>query len=151
LAKWLVLTGHTVGAAEALAIGLIDAVERYERLDSAIADIIGSGRVQRGQRDTTPQHAAVEQFFESNDVDTIRAGAARTGGDPQLDKAVKRIASKAPLALRIAADLIDRGAGLPIDEALQLELGHLEQIFATKDAYEGLSSLGKKPPVFRGA
>ena len=35
-------------------------------------------------------------------------------------------------------------------EGLQLELSHLREIFATKDAYEGLSSLGKRPPVFHG-
>jgi hypothetical protein len=31
-----------------------------------------------------------------------------------------------------------------------MELAHLEEIFATKDALEGLSTLGKKAPVFEG-
>jgi hypothetical protein len=31
-----------------------------------------------------------------------------------------------------------------------MELDHLLEIFTTEDAYEGLKSLGKKPPVFAG-
>jgi hypothetical protein len=31
-----------------------------------------------------------------------------------------------------------------------MELDHLTSIFSTRDAYEGLSSLGKRPPVFEG-
>ena len=68
----------------------------------------------------------------------------------RLAKAVKRLGTKAPVALRLSADLIDRGATLPIEEGLALELSHLEEIFATRDAYEGLSSLGRKAPVFTG-
>jgi enoyl-CoA hydratase/3-hydroxyacyl-CoA dehydrogenase len=150
LAKWLVLTGQTVGAAEAQAIGLIDAVENHERLDAAIANIIDAGRVERRQQATPSGHVALERFFEGTEVETIRSGSADTGGNPQLDKAMKRVATKAPVAVRIAADLIDRGANLPLDEALRLEMTHLTEIFATKDAYEGLTSLGKRPPVFIG-
>jgi enoyl-CoA hydratase/3-hydroxyacyl-CoA dehydrogenase len=149
LTKWLVLTGQTVGAAEAEAIGLIDVVESYDRLDAAIADIIAAGRA-RHRRETPSAHAALARFFETAEVEAILAGTANTGGNPQLDKAVKRIATKAPLAVRIAADLIDRGADLPLDEALRLEMAHLQEIFATKDAYEGLTSLGKRPPMFIG-
>ena len=150
LAKWLVLTGQTVGAAEAQAIGLIDAVENYERLDTAIASIIDAGRVERREQVTPSGHVPLERFFEGTEVEAIRSGSADTGGNPLLDKALKRIAAKAPLAVRIAADLIDRGANLPLDEALRLEMTHLEEIFATKDAYEGLTSLGKRAPVFVG-
>jgi enoyl-CoA hydratase/3-hydroxyacyl-CoA dehydrogenase len=150
LTKWLVLTGQTVGAAEAQTIGLIDAVESYERLDAAIANIIAAGHVERRRGETPSGHLALERFFEATEVDGMRDGITNTVGDPQLDRAVKRIGTKAPLAVRLASDLIDRGANLPLDEALRLEMAHLEEIFATKDAYEGLSSLGKRPPVFVG-
>ena len=70
--------------------------------------------------------------------------------DPKLAKSVKRIGTKAPIALRISAELVDRATELPIEQGLALELSHLREIFATKDAYEGLSSLGRQPPVFGG-
>jgi enoyl-CoA hydratase/3-hydroxyacyl-CoA dehydrogenase len=150
LAKWLILTGQTIDASEALAIGLVDAVVSYDELDATIAAIIAAGPRQR-QRPTPPAaHQAIADFFDQSDVDALRTGSAVAGAEPRVAKAVKRIAGKAPIALRLAAELIDRGASLPIDEGLRLELSHLREIFSTKDAYEGLSSLGKRPPVFTG-
>jgi enoyl-CoA hydratase/3-hydroxyacyl-CoA dehydrogenase len=150
LTKWLVLTGQTIGAPEALAIGLIDAVVPHERLDVEIAALIEKGRAPGRTPHAEPDtYRALSDLFMRNSADVLRAGEI-VPSDPGTAKAVKRLASKAPIALRIAADLIDRGADLPLDEALRLELAHLEEIFATKDAYEGLSNLGKKPPVFRG-
>ena len=74
----------------------------------------------------------------------------RCPSDATLAKSVKRIGTKAPVALRLSAELIDRAAEVPIEEGLALELSHLREIFATKDAHEGLSSLGRKTPVFVG-
>ena len=147
LAKWLVLTGQTIGAEEALAIGLVDRVVPYEQLDAAIADVIAAGRAPHPIPDA---YRPIADFFDRHSVHALLGGLAEPPSDARLAKAVKRIGSKAPIALRIAADLIDRGAALPIEEGLALELAHLNEIFATKDAYEGLSSLGKRPPVFEG-
>ena len=44
LAKWLVLSGQTLGAEEARAIGLIDKVVPYDKIDAAIAETIAEGR-----------------------------------------------------------------------------------------------------------
>ena len=56
--------------------------------------------------------------------------------------------AKAPIALRIAGELIDGGANIPIERALMLELDRLLEIFATRDAYEGLTAVGRRQPVF---
>jgi enoyl-CoA hydratase/3-hydroxyacyl-CoA dehydrogenase len=151
LAKWLILSGQTVDATEALAIGLVDAVVPYERLDSEIAATIARGRVQeRSRRPVPSEYQAIAEFFDRVDADALREDTPPAGADARLAKALRRIATKAPIALRIAADLIDRGEGLPIDEGLALELSRLREIFSTRDAHEGLSSLGKRPPVFSG-
>ncbi len=68
----------------------------------------------------------------------------------RVDKALSRLPRKAPIAMRLAIDLIERSASVPIEEGLRLELSHLREIFSTRDAYEGLSSLGKRQPVFQG-
>jgi enoyl-CoA hydratase/3-hydroxyacyl-CoA dehydrogenase len=151
LAKWLVLTGQTIGADEALAIGLVDRVVPYEQLDAAVAEAVAAGRTSdKPVRPLSADHRAIADFFTRTDVEALRTGAAPAGSDPRLARAIRELESKAPIALRIAADLIERGADLPIDEALALELSRLPEIFATKDAYEGLSSLGTRAPVFEG-
>jgi enoyl-CoA hydratase/3-hydroxyacyl-CoA dehydrogenase len=150
LAKWLILTGQTIDANEALAIGLVDAVVSHEELDAAIAGIIAARPRQPPLRTPSAAHQPIADFFDQSDVDTLRAGAAPPDAEPRVARAVKRIGTKAPIALQLAAELIERGAPLPIDEGLRLELAHLREIFSTKDAYEGLSSVGKKQPIFRG-
>lgn len=151
LAKWLVLSGQTIGADEALAIGLVDTVVPYEQLDSAIAEAIDRGPViTRSTRPVPDAYRPIADFFDQHGVDELLRGPAEAPTDARLAKTVKRIGSKAPVALRLAADLIDRSLDVSIDDGLALELSHLHEIFATKDAYEGLSSLGKKAPVFVG-
>jgi enoyl-CoA hydratase/3-hydroxyacyl-CoA dehydrogenase len=149
LAKWLVLSGQTVGAEEALAIGLIDRVVPYEQLDATIAQMITTGPGARTRVAAVPDsHRAIAAFFDTNNVDTL-ISADIPATDARVAKAVKRISSKAPIASRLAAELVDQSVNVPVEQGLELELSHLEEIFATKDAYEGLSSLGRRPPVFR--
>jgi enoyl-CoA hydratase/carnithine racemase len=96
------------------------------------------------------KHAALEAFFAANDSEALRLGRADTGGDDGLAKAMKRVGFKAPIALRLSGKLIESGSTTTLAQGLEMELAHLKEIFTTKDAYEGLSTLGKKAPVFQG-
>ncbi|HXD73852.1 MAG TPA: 3-hydroxyacyl-CoA dehydrogenase NAD-binding domain-containing protein [Vicinamibacterales bacterium] len=152
LAKWLVLTGDVIGAADALSIGLIDAVAPREELDAAIATLAAGGPSKERKPPAPP--AAFQKlaaFFDGNGVETIRAGRADTGGDERLDRAMTAVAGKAPIALTLAASLIDDGARVSLEDGLRMELSHVREIFATKDALTGLLSIGKSRPVFEGA
>ncbi len=138
LAKWLVLSGETVTADQALAMGLIDRVTPYDDLDAAIRECVAKGPVlERGPHRVPDAFRDVASRYGSADVETLRTSE-------------KRLGDKAPVALRMASDLIDRGDGKAIEQGIAMELSHLEEIFATADAYEGLSSLGKRRPVFKG-
>jgi enoyl-CoA hydratase/3-hydroxyacyl-CoA dehydrogenase len=151
LARWLVFTGQTVGAEEALAIGLVDRVVPHAQLDAAVAAAIAEGAAgQRKRPASSAKHAKIEAFFAANDADALREGKADPGDDGDLAKAMKRVAGKAPIALRLAQKLIDEGSRVSLAEGLAMELSHLQEIFETRDAYEGLSTLGKKAPVFEG-
>lgn len=150
LAKWLVLTGERLDAERAQAIGLIDQVVAPAQLDAAVARAVahlGDGRPQA--RPLPPELTALAAWFENCRVDRWLSGHARgTEPAPGIGEA---LASKAPIALRMAEELIERGASLPLDEALELELGGLETIFSTRDAYEGLTTIGRRPPHFVGS
>jgi enoyl-CoA hydratase/3-hydroxyacyl-CoA dehydrogenase len=138
LARWLVLSGETVTAEQAAAIGLVDRVVAYEDMDAAIRECVAAGPVlERTPREVPDAFRAMGSRYESTDVDTLRASE-------------KRLGYKAPVALRLASELIDRGEGQPIEQGIAMELSHLEEIFSTNDAYEGLSSLGRRRPVFTG-
>ena len=89
-------------------------------------------------------------FFEQHPVEEIRSGKADTADDPQIARAAKQVGFKAPLALGMSEKLIDEGGKVSLADGLKLELDHLTEIFKTEDAYEGLSTLGRKRPVFKG-
>ena len=151
LAKWLVLSGQIIGAEEARVIGLVDRVVPYERLDATVRDLVATGRpLNREPAPVPPTHKAVADFFERPPArDEVDLGEA-VGDDPRLAAALRKLGSKAPIALRIASELIDRSTDLPVEDGVRLELERLEEVFSTADAYEGLSSLGRRPPAFKG-
>jgi enoyl-CoA hydratase/3-hydroxyacyl-CoA dehydrogenase len=151
LAKWLVLSGQTVSAEDALAIGLIDRVVPPDQLDDAIRACVAAGPVKSWSPKPVPAaYQEIAAFFSRLDAAGLQSADA-TGGDARVASAVRRMRKHAPLALRLAFDLVERGETLPIEDGLALEFSHLEEIFSTADAYEGLSSVGRRPAVFKGA
>ena len=60
---------------------------------------------------------------------------------------MKSLSRTAPIALRMASELIDAAGSTELSDGLSQELGNLEAIFSTDDALEGLSALieGRKP------
>lgn len=146
LAKWLVLTGEAIGAEEALAIGFIDRVVPHEKLDETIRGLAARGPVTSRRPSGVPHsHAALAEFFAALDV-----RSPHETDDPRIAVALGRLGSKAPIALRLASDLIERGQTMTMQEGLQMELDHVLEIFSTEDAYEGLTSLGTRRPAFKG-
>ena len=150
LTKWLVLTGETIRADEALSIGLVDAVVAHEELDEAIRGLVARGPVKAREASRVPDsHRALADFFASVEAPSVSTEPS-VSADARVADAARRLRSKAPVALRLAAELIDRGEHTTLDEGLRLEMAHIREIFATEDAYEGLASLGTRRPVFKG-
>ncbi len=146
LAKWLIYTGQMLSAEEARAIGLVDAVVPFEELDAAVVEAMRAGKAERPA--LSAKHAALEAFFAVHAVDELLAGASAE--DEPVAKASARVKQKAPIALRLAEQLIDLSGSKPLEDGLAEELRHLVEIFSTEDAWVGLSSIGKRAPVFAG-
>ncbi len=141
LAKFLVATGRMINADKALSMGLIDSLsERIEGID----ELAGISAPKRNKVDPSTHP---ENGFESYDG-TVNE---KLFENELFAKYEKQLKSRAPLALKKAMELIDEGEKSDLDEALQLELKSLKEMFATKDAREGLGSvIERKRPVYKG-
>lgn len=150
LTRWLVLTGSPIGAAKAQSIGLVDEVVPLAQMEARIRELHAKGKpAGRSQPETPAQFAELVKFFAEADVDSLLAGQSGST-DERVAKEAGKVKYKAPVASRIADRLIREGAAAELAEGLRMELSFLDEIFATKDAYEGLSSLGRKRPEFVG-
>jgi enoyl-CoA hydratase/3-hydroxyacyl-CoA dehydrogenase len=150
LSRWLVLTGDTVDAKAAHALGLIDDVVAVDELDAACRARALSGKTRADSMPPTTTPAGFEalaRFFTWTSLHDLLKGQSNAGS---LDKSAKKVGFKAPLACQVADDLVKLAATTTIDEGLAAELSNLGRIFSTKDAFEGLSSLGVRRPTFRG-
>jgi enoyl-CoA hydratase/3-hydroxyacyl-CoA dehydrogenase len=152
LARWLVLTGTIVDAPTAQAIGLVDEIVPIESMAARIRELHLAGRSAPpvAPRELPADLAALARFFENADLESLLAGKAADAPE-RVAREAGKIRWKAPVASRIADRLVREGATKPLAEGLAMELSHLDEIFATQDAYEGLSSLGKRRPEFKGA
>ncbi len=134
LAKYLILTGQMLDAQTALSIGLVDALisprDFFQILD-------GKAELPSPTPATLPDEwMAIAQMYARKHISDLV--------DQQVDiqnqlmaNALKLLRRKAPLALKIAENLIEEGRG-PASELEQLTF-----IFKTNDAMKGLNSLGK--------
>lgn len=61
------------------------------------------------------------------------------------------IAANGPVAVRLAKQAIEQGAGLPLDQALELEWEAYQGVLETSDREEALKAFSEnRPPRFRG-
>ena len=85
------------------------------------------------------------RLCSKENVAVLLAGNPPPGVPQELAaRAAKFIGYKAPIALKIANEIIDRQVGLSMADAIEVELGRLHDIFSTSDALLGLSNIGRR-------
>lgn len=138
LARRMIFTGRALSARDALAAGLVLEAPPVADLDATIARWLKAGVPSKfSERHADP---AVEEAYadgrSTGTPDGLSDAAAAL-----VAKDGKALGRKAPLALQAAAELIDGGAGKPLQQGLQLELDRLSAIFSSRDALVGLRSV----------
>ncbi len=118
--------------------------------------IPGWGGTQRLARATNIGYAK-ELVFTGRLVDAdeaLRAGLVQAVHDPVLDKAMETarlLASKSPVALKAAKDLVNRALAGDHGANLDGEAEWFGELFASEDAREGLTAfVEKREPRFTG-
>ena len=71
---------------------------------------------------------------------------------PAATAMIQQMLMNAPLGIAACIDVLDRGLGMPLDDALVLEATQFGVLVATNDTAEGTKAfLEKRPPRFSGA
>ena len=151
-ARWAILAGNWIGPKQGEDLGLITHLVEPADVEKTIEIISNQGKPANKYtgapiRMSEAVQAAIE-FYSDDNMNSIMTGQIPEGSlEGYASRQIKQISRTAPIALRMASDLIDIAASTNLEEGLAAELQHLEDIFATKDAYEGLSSLiqGRRP------
>ena len=153
-ARWAILAGNWIGPKHAADLGLLTHLVDPSDVDKTVNLISDKGKPSNKYtgtpvRMTEAVQAAVE-FYSDQNMKSIISGQTPDGiddNDPYALRQIKQISRTAPIALKIASELIDVASSTDLDAGLAAELHNLEEIFSTKDAYEGLSSLiqGRRP------
>ena len=152
LAKYYTFTGAPIRAADAMELGIVTRLVSPAEIAPAIDELATQGKIDKYRQRTPPEKMqALARACSDDNVNRLLDGLAPEGLDETLAaRTVKAVGFKAPVAVRLANEIIDRQKGLTVAEAAEIELSRLSEIFATEDALEGLSTMGRKKPVYKG-
>jgi enoyl-CoA hydratase/3-hydroxyacyl-CoA dehydrogenase len=153
LAKYYVFTGRSINAEDLKELGIVTKLATPSEVDDAINELIKEGKPEKYQERRLPgKFQPLVALCTKVNVEKLLSGMPPTGAAEDMAEKIARIlAAKAPLALKMASDIIDQQTGKSMVEAIDVELGYLNEIFSTADALEGLSSMGRRKPEFKGA
>ncbi len=153
LAKYYVFTGASISAADAHTLGIVTRLVMPAEVETTIKELVAEGKPDKYRPREIPEKFKPYALACSGDnVDRLLAGDLPQGiAEDLAARTAKVIGFKAPLALKISNEIIDAQVGKSMQEAIEIELSRLNDIFSTADALEGLSTVGRKRPEFKGA
>ena len=153
LAKYYMFTGATITAQDAHELGIVTKLVAPSDVESAIQELIAEGKPDKyRQREIPAKFKPYAVACCRENIARLFAGETPQGVPEDLGARItKFIGFKAPIALKISNEIIDQQVDKSMEEGVEIELGRLNDIFSTADALEGLSSVGRRRPEFKGA
>lgn len=155
LARRLIFTGKPLSARDAVTAGLALESVPIQELDECISRWIERGIPDHYNNSPSGDSAVLEAYADKA-IAPLLSGQLPEGlsGEAHelLQRDLRAIGRKAPLALAAAARLISDGGALDLPAGLDLELAGLAEIFTTQDALTGLKSVASRErPSWQGA
>jgi enoyl-CoA hydratase/3-hydroxyacyl-CoA dehydrogenase len=153
LTKYYVFTGDPISARKAHDLGLVARLVEPADVDTAIGELVRQGAPDKNRtRELPAGDQALAKLCAGGNLEAFLAGRTPEPCDDAAlaAKTAKKISYKAPLALKMANEIIDQQVGQPAPAAIEIELGRLNEIFSSADALEGLTSMGRKKPKYTG-
>ncbi len=150
-ARWAVLAGNFVDHNTAAALGLLTNLVEPAEVAATVAALGVAGKPDNKYpgAPADPQHPVAQfasAFYSDDNMETLLAGGCPDGFDAEdrnVSRQLKSLKFAAPIAVRMASELLDDAVatGDDLNAGLALELERLSTIFGTADALEGLSAL----------
>jgi enoyl-CoA hydratase/carnithine racemase len=153
LGRYLGLTGLTVGAADALYVGLADhyvPADAWEALRDLLEAVPGgelrdaieafAARFQAGSGVLETERATIERHFA---LDSVAAIMASLAGDENVfaQKALQAMQTRSPLMMCVTLELLKRGAALDVADCLRMERNLVRRNFEHGEVLEGVRAL----------
>jgi enoyl-CoA hydratase/3-hydroxyacyl-CoA dehydrogenase len=148
-ARWAVLAGNFIDADTARDLGLVTHLVEAGEVEQTVAEIAENGKPDNkypGQPANPESKVAIfaAEFYRDSSLQALLEGNCPDGFDAEdgnVARQLKALSRAAPIAVRMASELIDTAADTDLEDGLQGELDRLPEIFSTADALEGLSAL----------
>jgi enoyl-CoA hydratase/carnithine racemase len=155
LGQYLGLTGLTIGAADAIYVGLADLFVPGEKmgelmalvastpghaLPAAIRAFAAQFAGQAGTSELQAQRGVVDAHFGAASVAAIMASLARDE-NPFAQKALKAMRLRSPLMMCVTHELLLRGTALNVAQCLRMERNLVRRNFEHGEVLEGVRAL----------
>ncbi|CAH0204271.1 putative enoyl-CoA hydratase echA8 [Massilia sp. Bi118] len=155
LGMYLGLTGLTIGAADALYVGLADVfvpAEQLPALQSLIASTPGAQLAeairafaapfaqQAGASELSAQRAPIDRHFGAASVEAVMSSLE--GDDaPFAQKALAAMRQRSPLMMCVTSEMLVRGASMDVAGCLRMERSLVRRNFEHGEVLEGVRAL----------
>src|SRR5467141_487550 len=123
-------------------LGLVPGAGGTQRLVRMLGQAKAKELVLLGLRLTSDEAAAIGLVTKTVENEAFSS---------EVREFAARLARQAPIAIRLAKALLNRGGDTPIDAALEMEAMAFGLVASTDDIYEGIQAfMEKRPPKFKG-
>jgi len=156
-ARWAVLAGNFMDSKTAHALGILTHLVEPAEVSATVEAMDKSGKPENKypggpQNSQHPVSTFASAFYSNDNMAGLLSGSCPDGFDAEdrnVSRQLKSLGRTAPIALRMASELLNSAVdtGDDLQAGLAMELSNLEDIFGTSDALEGLSALieGRRP------